>query len=62
MVYAFNEAEPLGWGSAKVLTLLAAGVLLLAAFAVVELRAPHPLLPMPVLLHRARAGRSWRSP
>ncbi|GAA2935468.1 MULTISPECIES: MFS transporter [Streptomyces] len=56
VVYAFNEAEPLGWGSAKVLTLLAAGVLLLAAFAVVELRAPHPLLPMPVLLHRARAG------
>jgi EmrB/QacA subfamily drug resistance transporter len=56
VVYAFNEAEPFGWGSAKVLVLLAAGVLLLAAFAVVELRAPHPLLPMPVLLHRARAG------
>ncbi|MCT9145460.1 MFS transporter [Streptomyces violarus] len=56
VVYAFNEAEPFGWGSAKVLTLLAAGVLLLAAFAVVERRAPHPLLPMPVLLHRARAG------
>ncbi|MFC9680541.1 MFS transporter [Streptomyces sp. NPDC056948] len=56
VVYAFNEAEPYGWGSAKVLVLLAAGVLLLAAFAVVELRAPHPLLPMPVLLHRARAG------
>ncbi|MGI5427208.1 MFS transporter [Streptomyces sp. CA-179760] len=56
VVYAFNEAEPYGWGSAKVLTLLAAGVLLLAAFAVVEFRVPHPLLPMPVLLHRARAG------
>lgn len=56
VVYAFNEAEPYGWDSAKVLTLLAAGVLLLAAFAVVEFRAPHPLLPMRVLLHRARAG------
>ncbi|MFI0817917.1 MFS transporter [Streptomyces sp. NPDC021098] len=56
VVYAFNEAEPLGWGAPKVLALLAAGVLLLAAFAAVEVRAPHPLLPMRVLLHRARAG------
>ncbi|MFI0780434.1 MFS transporter [Streptomyces sp. NPDC021212] len=56
VVYAFNEAEPLGWGAPKVLALLAGGVLLLAAFAAVEVRAPRPLLPMRVLLHRARAG------
>ncbi|MFI6392684.1 MFS transporter [Nonomuraea sp. NPDC050540] len=56
LVYAFNEAEPLGWGAPKVLGLLAGGVVLLAAFAVVETRAPEPLLPMRVLLDRARAG------
>ncbi|MER5210240.1 MFS transporter [Streptomyces sp. NPDC002838] len=56
VVYAFGEAEPLGWGAPKVLGLLAGGVLLLAVFAVVEVRAPRPLLPMRVLLHRARAG------
>ncbi|MCT2589095.1 MFS transporter [Streptomyces sp. N2-109] len=56
VVYGINEAEPLGWSSAKVLALLGGGVLLLAAFAAVEVRAPRPLLPMRVLLHRARAG------
>lgn len=56
IVYAFNEAEPLGWGSPKVLALLAGGVLLLAGFAAVEVRAPRPLLPPGVLVHRARAG------
>lgn len=56
IVYAFNEAEPLGWSSAKVLVLLVGGVLLLAAFAAVEFRAPRALLPMRVLVHRARAG------
>ncbi|MFI8873124.1 MFS transporter [Streptomyces sp. NPDC055243] len=56
IVYAFNEAEPLGWGAPKVLALLAGGVLLLAAFAAVEVRAPRPLLPMYVLVHRARAA------
>ncbi|MGW5861575.1 MFS transporter [Streptomyces sp. NPDC055239] len=56
IVYAFNEAQPLGWGAPKVLALLAGGVLLLAAFAAVEVRVPRPLLPMRVLVHRARAG------
>ncbi|WP_413800286.1 MFS transporter [Streptomyces iranensis] len=56
MVYAFNETEPLGWGSPRVLTLLTGSGLLLAAFAAVEARAPRPLLPMRMLLHRARAG------
>ncbi|MGX7760234.1 MFS transporter [Streptomyces angustmyceticus] len=56
MVYGFNEAASLGWGSPVVVSLLAGGVLLLAGFVVVEVRASHPLLPMRVLLHRARAG------
>ena len=56
VVYAFSEAEPRGWGDPKVLALLAGGAALLAAFVAVELRAPQPLLPMRVLLHRARGG------
>jgi EmrB/QacA subfamily drug resistance transporter len=56
VVYGFNEAEPRGWGSPAVLALLGAGVLLLAAFVAVELRVRDPLLPMRVILHRARGG------
>ncbi|QKW36321.1 MFS transporter [Actinomadura sp. NAK00032] len=56
LVYAFTRAEPLGWGSAEVRALLAGGLLLLAAFVAVETRAAHPLLPMRILLHRARAA------
>ncbi|MFI0350690.1 MFS transporter [Actinomadura sp. 9N407] len=56
VVYGFNEAQPLGWGSAKVVALLVGGVVLLAAFVAVEVRSSRPLLPMHVLLDRARAG------
>ncbi|MFI0424323.1 MFS transporter [Spongiactinospora sp. 9N601] len=56
IVYAFSETEALGWGSPKVLGLLAAGVALLGVFALVETRAASPLLPIRLLLHRARAG------
>ncbi|MDL4813424.1 MFS transporter [Actinomadura opuntiae] len=56
VVYGFARAESLGWGSGEVAAWLAGGAVLLAAFAVVEARAAHPLLPMRVLLHRVRAG------
>ncbi len=56
IVYAFNEAEPRGWASPLVLSLLAGGLLLLAAFAVLESRVSQPLLPLRVLLHRGRGG------
>ncbi|QYN37864.1 MFS transporter [Pseudonocardia sp. DSM 110487] len=56
VVYAFNQAEPLGWGSPIVLALLVVGVLLLVGFVAVERRVSHPLLPMRVLAHRVRAG------
>ena len=39
------RSEVLGWGAAEVLVLLGGGVLLLAAFAVVETRASAPLVP-----------------
>ena len=56
LVYGFNRAEPLGWGSTEVTVLLAGGLVLLAAFVGVEVRASEPVLPMRVLLHRIRAG------
>ncbi|GAA2813880.1 MFS transporter [Saccharopolyspora taberi] len=56
VVQGFSQAESRSWGSPIVLGLLAAGVLLVAAFVAVERRAPHPLLPMRVLRDRARAG------
>jgi EmrB/QacA subfamily drug resistance transporter len=58
LVYGFTQAATPGhsWGSASTLTYLIAGVLLLVAFVVVELKVSHPLLPMGVILDRIRAG------
>ncbi len=44
------------WGDAKVVASLAAGVALLVAFAVIEARGGHPLLPPRVLRDRDRLG------
>ena len=44
------------WGSAKVVAALAVGAVLLAAFAVIEARSPHALLPVRLLRSRDRAG------
>ncbi len=44
------------WGDAKVVTSLAASVVLLAAFTVVEARSQHPLLPLRLLRDRDRTG------
>jgi len=56
LVYGFNHAENHGWGSPTTLGLLAAGVVLLAAFAAIERRAAQPLLPLRVVLDRNRGG------
>ncbi|MEF2978616.1 DHA2 family efflux MFS transporter permease subunit [Subtercola sp. YIM 133946] len=40
------RAEPLGWGSVEVIGLLAGGVVLLAAFVLVESRSAAPLIPL----------------
>ncbi|MFL6117481.1 MAG: MFS transporter [Catenulispora sp.] len=56
LVYGFNKANTDGWGSGTTLSLLGAGVLLLAAFLFIELRTSHPLLPMRVVLDRNRGG------
>jgi EmrB/QacA subfamily drug resistance transporter len=56
VVYGLSEADTAGWGSPTTLALLAAGVVLLAAFVLVERRVAHPLLPLRIVLNRFRGG------
>ncbi|WP_262061398.1 MFS transporter [Streptomyces sp. STR69] len=56
IVYGFSEAEPRGWTDSLVLTLFAAGALLLASFVWWQTRAPSPLLPLHIVKDRNRAG------
>ncbi len=56
IVYGFTRASTDGWGSSTTLSLLAAGLILLGAFVVIELRSTHPLLPMRIPLDRNRGG------
>jgi EmrB/QacA subfamily drug resistance transporter len=56
VVYGLSEADTAGWGSPTTLALLAAGVVLLAAFVLVEQRVAHPLLPLRIVLNRFRGG------
>ena len=46
VVYPVVQSESWGWGSPRTLGLLGLGIVLLAAFAVLESRVEHPLLPM----------------
>src|SRR5580658_9835584 len=56
IVFGFSHAETAGWGAALTIGSLVAGVLLLAAFTFAERRVNHPLLPLRVILNRARGG------
>jgi Cytidylate kinase-like family len=56
VVYGLSEAETKGWGAPLTIALLVAGVVLLAAFVVVERRVAHPLLPLRIVLDRFRGG------
>src|SRR5246500_3326752 len=56
VVYGLSEADTAGWGAPTTLTLLAVGVVLLAAFVLVEQRVQHPLLPLRIVLNRFRGG------
>jgi len=56
LVYGFTEAAKNGWDAATTILFIAAGVVLLALFVVVEQRATNPLLPMRILLDRNRGG------
>ena len=56
VVYGLSEADTKGWRAPVTIVLLAAGVVLLAAFVLVEQRVAHPLLPLRIVLNRFRGG------
>jgi EmrB/QacA subfamily drug resistance transporter len=56
LVYGFTTAATDGWGAPTTVGLLAASAALLIAFVTIEMRSPHPLLPMRVILDRNRGG------
>ncbi|WP_433165066.1 MFS transporter [Kribbella sp. CA-247076] len=53
VVYGVVRSEPSGWGSAEVVGVLVAGVVLLAAFVLVERRSAAPLVPLRLFRSRA---------
>lgn len=55
LVYGFSLAEN-GWGRFDTILLLVVGVVLLAVFVWIEAKSSHPLLPLRVVLDRARGG------
>src|SRR3954451_3691984 len=56
IVYGFSRAETDGWTDTVTLVMFALGVLGLAAFVVIERRVRSPLLPLRIVLDRARGG------
>jgi EmrB/QacA subfamily drug resistance transporter len=56
VVYGLSEAETKGWGAPTTIALLVAGLVLLAAFVLVERRVQHPLLPLRIVVNRFRGG------
>src|SRR5579859_4685442 len=56
IVFGFSHALTAGWTDALTLGSIVCGVVLLAGFVTAERRVPHPLLPLRVVLNRARGG------
>src|SRR3954453_7988119 len=56
LVYGFSQAEADGWGAASTLGFMAAGLVLLCLFVVIQRRVAHPLLPLRIVLDRNRGG------
>jgi EmrB/QacA subfamily drug resistance transporter len=57
-IYGIVTASRLGWGSSETLLLLAAAVVLLAVFAVLESRLANPIMPLRILKLRSLTGSS----
>ncbi|MDT5351934.1 MAG: hypothetical protein QOJ56_466 [Mycobacterium sp.] len=55
LVYGFSHAQSKGWSDGLTIGALAASVVLLALFVLIETRVAHPLLPLRILADRARA-------
>ncbi|HEV3131550.1 MAG TPA: MFS transporter [Acidimicrobiales bacterium] len=56
LVYGFTTAGTDGWAAPMTLALLAGALAVLTTFVVIEMRSPHPLLPLRVVLDRNRGG------
>ncbi len=56
LVYGFSSAETNSWSSPVTIIALAASVVLLVSFVLIEQRAAHPLLPLHIVWDRARGG------
>jgi len=56
IVFGFSRAETAGWTAPQTIVSLTVGVVLLAGFVAAEQRSSHPLLPLRVILDRARGG------
>jgi EmrB/QacA subfamily drug resistance transporter len=56
LVYAFLDASESGWGSTKIIGLLAVSAALIASFVVIELRSKAPLVPFRIFRLRTLTG------
>jgi EmrB/QacA subfamily drug resistance transporter len=56
LVFGLSRAETDGWADTGTLACLAAGLVLIIAFVVIESRTEHPLLPLRIVLDRNRGG------
>jgi MFS family permease len=56
LVYGLTHASTHSWGSAGTLVPLLGAVVLLAAFVVIEVRSPEPLMPLSIFRSRNRSG------
>jgi EmrB/QacA subfamily drug resistance transporter len=56
LVYGFSNSETHSWTHPITIVMLAASVVLLAAFVWIESRVAHPLLPLRVIADRVRGG------
>src|SRR5262249_32203703 len=56
LAYAFLDASTAGWGSTKIVSLLALAVVLLGAFVFIEMRSKAPLVPFRIFRLRTLTG------
>jgi EmrB/QacA subfamily drug resistance transporter len=56
VVFGLSRAESDGWGDTGTIVSLVVGAVLVAAFVFIETRVAHPLLPLRIVLDRARGG------
>ncbi len=56
LAYAFLDASSAGWGSTKIISLLALSVVLIGAFVAIELRSKAPLVPFRIFRLRTLTG------